>query len=316
MRSLKTNDLPNDAGWLLNDASVTSITKATAKVTGTGTSMPRRTVAWNLLELERKEIIARWETARSRTHPKGTHWRMPLFKEILTAWAANPQIATTGKGAFYVRGRGRRHMTPEEVSAWKPNHEVMAKNPAAHAPAADYDEPPTGSPQAPIAPPTTTTTSPPPPQSNVPLDLSELIEVLGEVSDRGSPKDAAWLWKAVIEESGKHEPPPVAEVAAMVRNMGRQFYRINARGLMDHGLIGKKIGSYVYTWHDRRRKAASAERENRILGLMRMLENLKIPASDCGMEDEQGQAIMRDWQTMIDQADPQELAEARNRIKR
>lgn len=168
MWSLKPTELPSardgqHRGAVLRAGSINMITKATSKfvsnvlgVESVRTEMPRRTVAHCLNRLERKGFIERWEAhARAKTSPVGESWRLRRFDEILGRWAADPAVGTVGvergKRAFYVIGKGKRLCTPTELDSWKIQHSVAEANPAAHAGAADIDEPAIATPAAPPA---------------------------------------------------------------------------------------------------------------------------------------------------------------------
>ena len=123
-------------------ASVTAVTRATAKHMSSMTSalaaepMARRTVGHCLEHLERKGFIERWQTeSRHRNSPVGLSWRIVPWAEVLARWAADPQIATaegTRRG-FYVWGKGKWHLSPEDVVAWAVDGARSEADPAAHA---------------------------------------------------------------------------------------------------------------------------------------------------------------------------------------
>lgn len=130
-------------GFLLRDASTTKITSATAKFTPNGLPMPRRTVGHALEALRKRGFIERWEERgekRAPTCPFGTHYRMPLYDEILQRWADDPEIGTVPRRAFFVIGKGRRFLTPSELREWEIDPGAAARNPAAHASAIDAEE--------------------------------------------------------------------------------------------------------------------------------------------------------------------------------
>ena len=131
-------------------ASVTAVTRATARHMSSMTSalaaepMARRTVGHCLEHLERKGFIERWQTeSRHRNSPVGLSWRIVPWTEVLQRWADDPRIATaegTRRG-FYVWGKGRWHLSPADVAAWKVDGARSEADPAAHAAMSGMAEP-------------------------------------------------------------------------------------------------------------------------------------------------------------------------------
>lgn len=127
-RPLRPNNQGVEQGALLKDASITRIAKATARYTNPlsdayGEPMPRRTVGHCIAKLKQKGFIVPWESeTHPLTSPTGTSYRIRTYDEVLQRWADDPRIGTVGKRAFYVIGKGRRHLSPEELIAWKLDH--------------------------------------------------------------------------------------------------------------------------------------------------------------------------------------------------
>lgn len=151
--SFTPDELPKGRGRLFRNGSVTKIAARTARfipgfeTSQVGPPMPHRTVAHCLEALVRKGFLVKWEVEpQAPTSPFGTHWRLPLFDEILQKWADDPKVGTVGdRRAFYVIGKGKRHLSPEEIVAWKLDHAKALRLPAAQASAGDVEEPLTAS---------------------------------------------------------------------------------------------------------------------------------------------------------------------------
>lgn len=141
MWSLNPVELAGGRGAIIRNASNLKIARATAKFTG-GLPMPLRTVGHCLDALAKRRIAIPWDANAAPAHsPFGRSWRLPRYAEILDLWAADEKIFTVGKRAFYVRGKGRRHMSPEEVVSWGMDHAAAEKLRSMHASASDAEEP-------------------------------------------------------------------------------------------------------------------------------------------------------------------------------
>jgi hypothetical protein len=311
--SLKPQQLPGGRGHLLANASVTRITQATrpfvVNVLGmeAAGAMPRRTVAHAIEALERRHFIERWESTRARTSPTGTHWRILPYAEILARWAADPAIGTVGRAAFYVMGKGRRFLGPDEVTAWGLNHEKAAATPAAQAVAVEIPED-VPAPASSAAPPAIAA-----PAVSEP-ELESLAAAIGEVAGHGDATDARLVWGGVLQACGDGEPPPVEVVAGMVRDMGIRWRRVGKdRRPLEPGLMRDKIGSFVAEWRrkvhaeaSKRAKRESHERDTRISALMWALGELAKPDEPL----DAGGSTHDHWRERLSLADPDELAEA------
>ena len=320
--SLKPTQLQGGRGHLLANASITRITQATrpfmVSVIGfpAAREMPRRTVAHALAALERRHFIERWESAQARTSPTGTHWRILPYAEILARWAADPAIATIGRAAFYVIGKGRRFMSPDEVKAWGINHEIAAKTPAAQAVAVDVpEEAPSAAPD--IAPPAPVA-APPVAAAGEP-ELEPIAAAIGDVAGHGDETDARHIWRAVLKASGDDESPPPDEIARMIRKMGQTRKRLGDRRPLEPGLIEKKIGSYLAEWRrkfhqerNRRARSDNEARDGRLNALIWALGELEKPDTPLGAGGQSTHEFCRD---AISTADPAELAEARAAVE-
>jgi hypothetical protein len=280
MKALKPAELPEDRGWLLRNAGITAIARATAPFTHDGRPMPRRTVAHRLQAMTRKRILIRWEAdSRARNHSAGTSWRIPRYDEVLDRWAADPEIATVGpKRAFYVQGKGRDLMAPARAIAWHIDHVKAEANPAAHA--------------SPIAIAEVTQREAPPKPETPPLDLAPLFAALLETCGAADDRDAAFVWSRVVHVSGKREHCPTPEDAGeMVRSIYREFRKMGgSHSPFKPGLVEKRIGARVEAWHRNRVKDASAKatqerwaRDNRIDNIaewIRILARDDVPPDD------------------------------------
>jgi hypothetical protein len=266
-------------GAVLADASITRIARATARFTNPlsdapGEPMPRRTVAHCLEALAQKGFIQRFDTERAKTSPAGTSWLIRRFDDILQTWADDPNIGTVGNRAFYVIGKGRRHMTPGELAAWNITGSTAPANPRAHAAGTELPEPAI----EPAAP------------APAALDFEPLIAALIDVSGRATEKDAAWLWTTVEKWAGNGELPSVDVVAAQVRRMYATRRGHGQQAPMGHGLIEKQIAGYLESWRRYRSKelagaavAARFEQENRVrtlAGYMAQLAQADLPPPD------------------------------------
>lgn len=245
MWSLKPRQLPpaqgRDVGAVLNNASITRIAKATARFTNPlsdapGEPMPRRTVGHCLTALQRKGFIEPWER-HAVTSPLGTSWRIRRYDEVLQRWADDQQIGTIGKRAFYVIGKGRRHLTPAEIEAWRLNHAVAEANPKAQATAAIADEP---------APAARTT---PAPQPKTDAELDELKVALIHVCGAADSKDARYIWGTVAEACGTRQTPPVMDVAAMVYAIQERQHKTGNKSPINVELVRMRISGRVEAWH-------------------------------------------------------------------
>ena len=210
-----------------------------------------------------------------------------------------------GRAAFYVMGKGRRFLGPDEVTAWGLNHEKAAATPAAQAVAVEIPEDAPA--QDGAAPPAIAATAAAEP------DLETIAAAIGEAAGHGDVTDARLVWRGVLKACGDGEPPPVDIVASMIRDMGIRWRRIGKnRQPLEPGLIEKKIGNFIAEWRrkvnaeaHKRERAASDARIERVNGIWKALIQLERDALDA-LEYEH-------YQETLDAAAPDERAEAERR---
>ncbi|HEX4275800.1 MAG TPA: hypothetical protein VHZ74_10615 [Bryobacteraceae bacterium] len=249
MWTLKPKPLPmgkdgRDRGDLLLNASIRRIQKETVRFTNIhsdapGEPMPLRTVAHCLVALEKKKFIERWDVesisrTSSSTSPFGTNWRILRFDEILQQWADDSEIGTVGKRAFYVIGKGRRHLTPAELESWKLNHFAAEADPRAHARRMPVDEPSKSAP------------APLPKKSDA--DLEELKLALLNVCGAADVKDARYLWGHVAQACGARPIPPVMDIASMVYAIRQTRVKTGNKNPITPDFVRLRIGGYVERW--------------------------------------------------------------------
>jgi hypothetical protein len=251
MESLKPAILANGQRVLTN-ASITRIARATAAFTHDGHPMPRRTVAHRLAAMRRRKIITVWE-ARAVTTPIGTSWRLTPFGEVLEAWKQDPEIFTPKNRAFYVQGKGRRFVSPEQATAWHLNAEIAEKNPAAQATAVFIPETPAAA----------------APKAQLPrLSPQELIEADIEVVHRailaeGVPATPA-MAAGILAAARAIEPTIGADsVAELVRQMAIGRYekaraKRDPRPVLTIGWFQTGLAAAVHLWKHNRDEAQRA----------------------------------------------------------
>lgn len=297
MRSLNCTELQN--GDRVVPASTTAIAKATAKFTHDGMPMPRRTVAHRLRAMAKKGIIQRFDVTAPTTRPTGTVWRVLHFDNVLENWKNDPEIFTPAKRQFFHSGKNREICGPARAAKWKLNGAIAEANPAATRPTAYTIEQPATAAREPELP------------APAELDFGPLTDALIDVCGAAAVDDARFVWKAVLHATGKHQPPTVAEVCAMVHNIGRERRKIGGGQPTTPGFIEKKIAGRVEAWKRHRSKDAAErakaerwqrdERVNTYAGYIRDLQRDDIPPDEREQKAE-----------LLSLADPTEV-EAANR---
>jgi hypothetical protein len=144
LRALKSiaGTMGPDKSWLAKDASITEIVKRTAKFSHAQTELARKAVRNALRALQAKHIIRCWGLADnagpapSRRRGDGcfkTCWKVLSWTDTLQAIADDPLVWNPKNRAFFVVGRGKKLVTPEEAGAWKLNAGKAKENPRAWA---------------------------------------------------------------------------------------------------------------------------------------------------------------------------------------
>lgn len=254
LASLKPVSLPQardgkPRGSVVTNTSNVRVKLATARFMPTMTSalqaeaMPLRTVGHCIDDLIGKGLIDRWDTeTRSRHSPTGSSYRLVPWGEVLARWAQDPKIATaegTLKG-FYIWGKGKKFLTPDDVIAWKVDPVAAETQPSAQAGAAALEDP-TAKPAAAKAP-----WQPPAPPADG--ELEELTVALIRVTGAAELKDARYIWGAVAAACSTGAIPPVMDVASMVYAIGDQQRQIGNRNPITVELVKMRIGGRVAAW--------------------------------------------------------------------
>lgn len=285
--------------------------------------MPESTVRNCLVSLIRKHSIAQWDEAAGRfaRRTRGdfggvTTWIVRSWAEALAMRRADPAVGTVN-GNCYVIGKGRRFLSPFEISAWKVDAVVAERfSQTEKAPAAEIAAN-AGPPPGPAAPPTQMSGSSPPPGTEKrtgkpdfePLKLA-IIAACGE----GSDKDVRKVWRHICREAGGRPPAPdVAAACEMVADVHATWRHLFGGKTLTPGLLATKVESRVRPWQQtqasrkhQEAKAAAFERERRINHLALYLNDLAVrdlPAADRALMEE-----------VIASADPDELELARSLV--
>jgi hypothetical protein len=126
-------------GYLVKNASVTSIANASGPFTWNKEPLPRRTAGHRLIAMAEKGIIRRWDVATntpalaSSNSPFGTCWFIPLWGDVLQTWANDPNIGTVSNVAFFTQGKAKKFLSPDALVRWNIDAAVAAQSPAAQS---------------------------------------------------------------------------------------------------------------------------------------------------------------------------------------
>lgn len=291
--------------------------------------LPVSTVRNCLRSLAAKHSIAQWnvETGRAQRRVRGdfggvTTWLIPSWVEVLKVRRDDPAIGKVNKNC-YVIGKGKRFLSPFEISAWKVDAAVAEKFSQAASPPPGEFGAPKGSAEpalnAPRVPPGAET----PPAAAVSdakpsgkPDLEPLRVAIVAACGEGSRGDAKKVWTHIHREAAGRPPiPDVAAACEMVADVGANWRHIGSGKPITPGLMARKVESRVGPWQAAQghRRAADAKeaayaRDRRINALAEFLQDLDRP----DLPDSDRAALAE----AIASADADDLAIARSLVSR